>query len=80
MGEVNGRRESRPLESDSEPPAPFQGAQASTKNRRIPGLFRPDDRAERVLPESVLAEGEELWSNTLNVRFQIFSITVHLMD
>jgi hypothetical protein len=28
----------------------------------------------------VLAEGEELWSNTLFVRFQKLSITFHLMD
>jgi hypothetical protein len=31
----------------------------------IPGLFRAGHRAERVSPEGVLAEGEELWSNPL---------------
>ena len=58
MGQVNGRRESRALESDSELSAQVQGAQPSAKNGRIPRLFRADDQAKRVLPEGVLAEGQ----------------------
>jgi hypothetical protein len=30
--------------------------------------------------QGVLAERQELWSNTLNVKFQTFSIIFHLMD
>ena len=41
-------RESRALESDFELPAPVQGAQPSTKNGRIPGLFRADHQTERL--------------------------------
>jgi hypothetical protein len=48
MGQVNGRRESRALESASEPSAPVQGAQPSTKNGRIPRLFRADQQTERM--------------------------------
>src|SRR5512132_4327858 len=58
MGQVNSRRESRALESDSEPPAPVQGAQPSTKNGRIPGLFRADQRTERLFAWAMLAERE----------------------
>jgi hypothetical protein len=57
MGQVNGRRESRALESDSEPPAPVQGALASAKNGRIPGLFRADQQTERLSAGAMLAEG-----------------------
>jgi hypothetical protein len=80
MGQVNGRRESRALESDSAPPAPVQGAQPSTKNGRIPGLFRADDQAERVLPEGVLAEGEELSSNPLWAFFNDLRTTRVVVD
>jgi hypothetical protein len=38
MGQVNGRRESRALESNSEPPAPVQGAQPSTKTAEFLGF------------------------------------------
>ena len=58
MGEVNGRRESRASESDSEPPVPVQGAQPSTKNGRIPGLFRADRQTERLFAWAMLAERE----------------------
>jgi hypothetical protein len=58
MGQVNGRRESRASESDSEPPAQVQGAQASAKNGRIPGLFRADQQTERLSAWAMLAEGE----------------------
>ena len=57
MGEVNGRREGRALESDSEPLAQVQGAQAFAKNGGIPGLFRADPRAESGFAQLVLAEG-----------------------
>jgi hypothetical protein len=33
------------------------------KNGRILGLFRAEDRAERLSAYDVLAEGQELWSN-----------------
>jgi hypothetical protein len=56
MGQVNGRRESRALESASEPPAPVQGAQASAKNGRIPGLFMADQQTERLSAWAMLAE------------------------
>jgi hypothetical protein len=65
MGQVNGRRESRASESDSEPPAPVQGAQASAKNGRIPGLFRVDQQTERLSARSMLAEGSSLAANIL---------------
>jgi hypothetical protein len=38
---------------------------AIREKRSIPGLFRADHWAERVLPDGVLAEGEELSSNPL---------------
>ena len=80
MGQVNSRRESRPLESDFEPPAPVQGARPSTKNGRIPGLFRFDQQTERLSAWAMMAEGEELWSNPLCEGFQRLSITFHLID
>jgi hypothetical protein len=80
MDQVNGRRESRALETDSEPPAPVQGAQLSAKNGRIPGLFRTDHRAERGSPTDVLAEGEELSSNPLRAFFNDLGITQIVVD
>jgi hypothetical protein len=80
MGQVNGRRESRALESDSEPTAPGQGAQASAKNGRIPGLSRVDPPTESGFAQVVLAEGEELSTNPLCMLFQRVSITFHLMN
>src|SRR5688572_1762006 len=80
MGQVNGRREGRTLESDSEPSAQVQGAQASAKNGRIPGLFRADQQTERLSAQAVLAEGEEPGSNTLNMIFQEVRITFHLVN
>jgi hypothetical protein len=65
MGQVNGRRESRALERDFEPPTPVQGAQPSAKNGRIPGLFRADQQTERLSVQAVLAEGSSLAPNTL---------------
>jgi hypothetical protein len=62
MGQVNGRRESRTLESDSEPPAPVQGAQLPAKNGRIPGLFRADQQTERLSAWAMLAEGKSAHS------------------
>src|SRR5918996_4670116 len=80
MGQVNGRRESRALESDSEPPAPVQGAQPSTKNGRIPGLFRTDQQTERLSAWAVLAEGEELSSNPLFCYFNGLRTTQIVVD
>ena len=80
MGQVNRRRESGPSERDFEPPALAQGAQPAAKNGRIPGLQRPDRRAERVSPKGILAEGEELWSNILFVKFQWVRIPHHPMN
>jgi hypothetical protein len=56
MGQVNGRREREALESDFEPPAPVQGAQPSTKNGRIPGLFGADQQTERLSAWAMLAD------------------------
>jgi hypothetical protein len=80
MGQVNSRRESRASERDFEPPAPARGEQPSAKNGRIPGLLSGYRCAERLSPEGVLAEGEELSSNPLCVRFQRLRITHILMD
>ena len=80
MGQVNSCRESRASERDFGPPAPAQGAQASAINGRIPRLFKVDHRAERLSPKGVLAEGEELSSNPLCVRFQRLRITYTLAN
>jgi hypothetical protein len=80
MGQVNGRRESRALESDSELPAPVQGAQPSTKNGRLPGLFRADQQTERLSAYDVLAEGEELSSNPLRGVFNDLRTTQIAVD
>jgi hypothetical protein len=80
MAEVNSRRESQASEGDSQLLAAAQGAQPSAENSRIPGLFRADQRAERLFASAMLAEGEELWSNPLCVRFQRLSITYHQMN
>jgi hypothetical protein len=45
------------------------------KNGGIPGLSQAVTRTERESPKIVLAEGEELWSNTLNVSFQSLRMT-----
>ena len=58
--DVQRAREGRPLESDSEPQAQVQGAQASAKNGRIPGLFMADQQTERLSAQAVLAERQEL--------------------
>ena len=80
MGQVNSRGESRASESDSEPPAAIQGAQPSTKNGRIPGLFRADQRTERLSAQGILAEGEELSSNPLCRIFNDLRTTRILVD
>jgi hypothetical protein len=80
MGLVNGRREERALESDSEPPAPAQGAQPLARNGRIPGLFRTDHSAERVSPEGILAERQELSSNPLRAYFNDLRTTLISVD
>jgi hypothetical protein len=80
MGQVNGRRESRALESDSEPLAPVQGAQPSKKNGRIPGLFRADEQPESEFAQVVLAEGEELSSNPLRAFFNDLRTTQVSVD
>jgi hypothetical protein len=56
MAEVNSLGECRASESDAAPVAPAQGAQPSAENRRIPGLFRTDYRAERMSVWAMLAE------------------------
>jgi hypothetical protein len=57
MAAVNSRREKRPSERDFEPTARAQGAQPSTKNGRITGLFRADQQTESEFAQVVLAEG-----------------------
>ena len=42
-----------------------RGEQPAVRNGAIPGLQRADRPAERVSPEGILAEGEELSSNPL---------------
>jgi hypothetical protein len=55
MGAVNSLGERWSSERDFEPTARAQGAQPSTKNGRIPGLFRADKPAERVSAKAMLA-------------------------
>jgi hypothetical protein len=59
MGEVNSPGENRPPETGGEPPRPAQGAQLPAENGAAPGLFRASQRAERVSPEGMLADGED---------------------
>ena len=79
MGQVNSYGESRASEKVFGSMRARRGAQLSAKIAGIPGLRRADQQTERLSPKDVLAEGEELWSNPLCVRFQRFSITAHLM-
>jgi hypothetical protein len=69
MAQVNSQGESCLSERDFELPVPGQGAQPSSKIGRIPVVFRAEDRAERELPNGMLAEGEELSSNPLSLFF-----------
>ena len=80
MSQVNSHGESRASETDSEPPATAQGAHPSAKSGGIPGLQRADLRAERVSPEGVLAEGEELSSNPLRAFFNDLRTTQNAVD
>jgi hypothetical protein len=80
MAAVNSHGERRSTERDFEPTARAQGAQPSAKNGRIPGLFRAAQEMERLFARAVLAEGQELSSNLLCLRFHWFSITYNLMD
>jgi hypothetical protein len=70
MGQVNSYGESRASERVFGFMRARRGEQPAVKNGGIPGLFRAEHRAERVSPEGVLAEREELWSNTLFLIFQ----------
>ena len=80
LGEVNSRRESRPPERHSEHMAPAQGARPSTKNGRVPGLFRFDQQTERLSAWAMMAEEEELSSNILFLIFQRLIITHHHLN
>ena len=53
-----------------------RGEQPAVKNGGIPGLFWADNRAERVSPEGVLADRQELSSNPLCLRFQTLIVTL----
>jgi hypothetical protein len=70
MGEVNSHGESGLSERDSRPAPASRGEQPPAENSGIPGLFRADRSAERVSPEGMLVEGEELSSNPLCFIFQ----------
>jgi hypothetical protein len=65
IGQVNSHRDSWLLERDFWPEPASEGEQPRAQNGGIPGLQRGDRRAERVSPEGILAEGEELSSNPL---------------
>jgi hypothetical protein len=56
MAEVNSRRESRPGERNVGHARTHRGERPAAENDGVPGLFRPDHRAERVSPERILAE------------------------
>jgi hypothetical protein len=70
MGQVNSDGESCLSESNFRSATASRGEQPAANNGRIPGLQRAPRRTERVSRKGVLAEQEELWSNTLNVGFQ----------
>ena len=55
MGQVNSYGESRASERVFGSMQARRGEQPFVKNGRIPKLFRPDHRAERVSPKGVLA-------------------------
>jgi hypothetical protein len=57
MGQVNGHRERWLSERNFRPAHASRGEQPSTKNGRIPGLFRADQRTERLSVGATLAEG-----------------------
>jgi hypothetical protein len=58
IARVNSHRESRPSERLFAPRSDTRVNNYRPRNGGIPGLQRPDPRAERVSAEGVLAEGE----------------------
>jgi hypothetical protein len=70
MGQVNSHGERWLSERHARPALVPEGEQPRAQNGGIPGLVRVDLYTKRLLPRGVLAEGERLWSNTLNVTFQ----------
>jgi len=80
MGQVNSYGESRASERVFGFMRARRGEQPAVKNGGIPGLFRAEHRAERVSPEGVLADGEELSSNPLRAFFNDLRTTPIAVD
>jgi hypothetical protein len=80
MARVNSHRESQPLETLSGSAPTERGEQPPAENGGIPGLERPDHRAESGFVRGVLAEGQELSSNPLRFLFKGLRSTLFVVD